>query len=439
VRPADAPSAPDEGGRIVTRQLYETLVEVDCEGAVHPGLATSWSYDDEGRRWRFTLRPDARFWDGSPVTAEAVVRAWLSTDRLAEARRGAPRFVSSSVSAPLELGVVLRDPTTFAERFARPALAVTGPGRVGGWPLGSGPYRPSEPGAGGARSGEIRLVARAADAPGLTFVPAQGADARSALDAGADVVVSSDPAVLAYARALPDVTITPLPWSRTYVLAAPEGDAWGSEAPPTAPADALEGLARGAVRAEARPTTPPFWWREGGCVHEALPGSTGSAGVVRSVPPDPATPSVRRIVYPRGDAVAQGIAERLVALASRGGAVPAWLMTAVSGLASGAGTIVAAGLAPERLARAVRRSEVLAFVVPVPRAPGGPCASALLAVEDETTGALFAPGARLRITPLVDVRPSLILRRGVDGIALDGDGTLRFLPGASAPAGGGRP
>jgi len=425
----------DAGARVVLRQLYQTLVEVDCEGRARPGLARSWSHDDEGRRWRFTLRPDARFWDGAPVTAEAVAHGWLSGDGPAAPRPGVPRIVSASVTGPLELSVVLRDPTRAPERFARVTAAVTGEGRVGGWPMGSGAYRPvTLPTA----AGEVALVAAAGDPRSpLAFVVQAGGDGRAALDAGADVLVTADPAVLAYARALPGLSIAALPWSRTYVLAAAESDAWGQEVPPTAPAEALEGLARGAVRADARPALAPFWWHEGGCGGEAVTPGSAPAAARRVGRADPGARA--RVAYPRGDAVAREIAERLVALAGRGSAVPAWLVTAVPGLPSAGGDLVAAGLDPAALARAARDGDALAFVAPVPRAPGGACTSSLLAAEDEVGRALFAPDSGLRLTPLVDVRPSLILRQGVGGIALDGDGTLRFIGDAAVPPAGSRP
>ena len=52
----------------------ETLVTVDAEGEMLPGLATEWSTDD-GRTWRFALREGATFHDGTPVTAEAAAAA----------------------------------------------------------------------------------------------------------------------------------------------------------------------------------------------------------------------------------------------------------------------------------------------------------------------------------------------------------------------------
>src|SRR5262245_30841033 len=78
-----APHPSNDSERLVFRQLYETLVSVDCMGRARPGLASSWRLDgnsnggSDGRMWIVTLRPDARFSDGSPVTAADVRAAWI--------------------------------------------------------------------------------------------------------------------------------------------------------------------------------------------------------------------------------------------------------------------------------------------------------------------------------------------------------------------------
>jgi ABC-type oligopeptide transport system substrate-binding subunit len=64
--------------------VFETLVELDDSGKVRPALAVSWRHDAASRRWQFRLRPNVKFQDGSPLTAEAVAAAlggngWLST------------------------------------------------------------------------------------------------------------------------------------------------------------------------------------------------------------------------------------------------------------------------------------------------------------------------------------------------------------------------
>ncbi len=57
----------------VTRQVLESLVTIDpVTGAPAPSLATSWTELDDGLGYRFVLRPDVEFHDGTAFNAEAV-------------------------------------------------------------------------------------------------------------------------------------------------------------------------------------------------------------------------------------------------------------------------------------------------------------------------------------------------------------------------------
>jgi len=77
--------APASSGYIFTRmQITETLMEAREDGAPLPGLAERWRVSADGLAWRFWLRPAARFHDGTPVTAAAVVRC-LQASRVAPA------------------------------------------------------------------------------------------------------------------------------------------------------------------------------------------------------------------------------------------------------------------------------------------------------------------------------------------------------------------
>ncbi|MEL7372867.1 MAG: peptide ABC transporter substrate-binding protein [Pseudomonadota bacterium] len=60
----------------VLGDLYEGLLTRDASGASVPGAAASWQILDDGTRYSFTLRDDARWQDGSPVTADDFVRGW---------------------------------------------------------------------------------------------------------------------------------------------------------------------------------------------------------------------------------------------------------------------------------------------------------------------------------------------------------------------------
>jgi peptide/nickel transport system substrate-binding protein len=56
---------------------YESLTHLEPNGEIGPGLATSWQYTGKtNTEFSFTLRHNARFSDGTPVTASAV-KAWL--------------------------------------------------------------------------------------------------------------------------------------------------------------------------------------------------------------------------------------------------------------------------------------------------------------------------------------------------------------------------
>ncbi|MDR3191583.1 MAG: ABC transporter substrate-binding protein, partial [Treponema sp.] len=52
--------------------VQEGLVGISNEGKIVPGLAESWT-DTDARVWKFQLRKNARFHDGTPVTPEDVI------------------------------------------------------------------------------------------------------------------------------------------------------------------------------------------------------------------------------------------------------------------------------------------------------------------------------------------------------------------------------
>ena len=65
-----ASTDPDNKG--ATRQVYEALLDIDSNLAIVPQLALTWKVVDL-HRWEFELRPDVRFHDGTPFTAEDVI------------------------------------------------------------------------------------------------------------------------------------------------------------------------------------------------------------------------------------------------------------------------------------------------------------------------------------------------------------------------------
>jgi len=52
--------------------VFDTPIAVDATGAYVPELATDWTVSEDGLTWTLTIRDDATFHDGTPVTAEDV-------------------------------------------------------------------------------------------------------------------------------------------------------------------------------------------------------------------------------------------------------------------------------------------------------------------------------------------------------------------------------
>ena len=59
----------------VIRDLFEGLVNQAANGNIIPGVATRWQTNDQ-KIWTFTLRNDAKWSDGTPVTAQDFVYSW---------------------------------------------------------------------------------------------------------------------------------------------------------------------------------------------------------------------------------------------------------------------------------------------------------------------------------------------------------------------------
>lgn len=140
-------SDPATSGYIFARMgIAETLVEVDAEGRLAPGLASGWTVDEAGLVWRFTLREGVRFHDASPLTAEAVVgslrHAWGKPGMLSSAPIAAIEAENDTVVITLEspfapLPALLTHSTTqvlapaaYAEEGRVTALIATGPYRL---------------------------------------------------------------------------------------------------------------------------------------------------------------------------------------------------------------------------------------------------------------------------------------------------------------------
>jgi peptide/nickel transport system substrate-binding protein len=93
--------------------VYDYLVDVTTTDAVAPRLAQSWQISEDGRQYTFKLVPNAKFHDGSALTAEDVI---YSFNRLRDPAVGSPKISLfdnlENIGAPDDLTVVFTLRTT---------------------------------------------------------------------------------------------------------------------------------------------------------------------------------------------------------------------------------------------------------------------------------------------------------------------------------------
>jgi hypothetical protein len=303
----------------------EPLIRIDCQGEIRPGIAVQWASDSGGKIWTFVL--------ASRRSASTVVSNWNAQN-----------------PGPKELGI--DSAVAIGESTIRVAL---------------GPVRDSVP----------RLFADsvlALDGDTMSTI-----NPRDALDRGADVVVTRDPAVAEYVAGRPDFMSFALPWNRTYVLLQPAG------AEPVIGGLRLDSLTRSlatdVVPAEARPAEGPFWWQR-------------TQGCLRSSSSGPSTPKLPRILYRRDDPAAAALAERIVALAQNA-------------------QLRAAGVSDSEFRAAYGDERYLGYIIALPRQVAAPC----------YRSSQLASGASIQ--PLIETRARAIIRRGSPPMAVDWDGGVR--------------
>ena len=410
IDPANAPRPTNEGERLLFRQLYETLIRVDCLGRAAPGLAESWRLDADGRTWIVTLREDARFSDGTQLTANDVRASWTRDGIGDVLRPDVSRLVQSIVAVgDRELAVTLERHRADAPlALAHQDLAIARRVAASPWPIGTrvGWMAADELRQGSAAS---MVTLTRANLPSIRFLIAPG-DPRDLLDQDIDLLLTRDPVALDYAATLPQFQSVPLAWGRTRVLLTPGR----SRSSPSLSPEARQVLADDAVRGEARGAEGPFWW-------QAL-----SDCDVPPPPPRSQSSPIPRVVYDANDGAARDLAERLVGLARASGPAATVFLDALLPDRPRRAYQRATGLPGEALAVARRRGADAAYVASVDSRPVEPCRE-LQAMMD---GAPWLDPET--IVPLVDTRLRAIARRGRSGVTVDWDGGM-LIAGVNAP------
>jgi hypothetical protein len=424
VDPSHAPSPHNDSERLLFRQVYETLVRTDCDLTVHPGLAASWRLDAAGTNWIVTLRRDARFTDGTPVTARDVITCW--TRGGSALHPDVARFIQSATALDdLTLSIALRYPipqrgdlAVAPDSLAQPALAVARFTSESPWPLGTRDRRLDPPAAAASGRTTISLVpatpasAAATSAPTsaavprdeitiLRFVVSPNRDARDLLDQGVDLIVTRDPNTLAYATVLAQFDSLPLPWLRSYVFVSREGAAT------TLAPEARQALAGDAVPGEARGSA--YDWRATVDQCTAKPPDAGAR------PQTLVAVTQARIAYDQADPVARALAERFAALSSVRPADGNRILDVLIPESRPRKLQTDPLRAPE-LSSALTRGADAGFVIALDHSMG--CAD--IATLQERAPWLTAQA----IVPLVDTRRRAVVRRGRSHITLEWDGSV---------------
>jgi hypothetical protein len=413
VDPGNAPRPSNDAEGLVFRQLYETLVRVDCRGRVVPALAASWRLEADGRTWIVTLRDGARFSDGEEVTAADVRAAWTRDPSGDELRPHASRLLESvALAGNRALAITLRSrrmdvPMALAHRD----LAVAKPVDGSPWPVGTRSARIAPDGRATAAAapdrGEITIVRDSL--PPLSIRVAPG-DPRDLLDRGADLLITRDPAALGYAATLPQFQSVPLEWQQTYVLVMPGR----ARALPSLTEDQRQALAADAVRGEARGARAPFWW-------QAVPDCTTAPA-----PPQARSGLTPRIVYDAGDGTARDLAERLVGLGRVASPSATALLDVLVPDRPRRSFQRVAGLSGPALALARRQGADAGYVMMVERQPIDPCRDMQILMEGSSW---IEPET---LVPLVETRMRAVVRRGRSGLAADWDGGVVLAGGSGS-------
>jgi oligopeptide transport system substrate-binding protein len=130
----DPQRAEDESSREIIRDLFEGLVGEAPDGELVAGAAASWDVSADGLEWTFSLRPDGRWSDGSPVSAADFVAGFRravdpatasSSAALLAPLEGAMEIIAGQ-QPPETLGVAALDDLRLALRLRSPAPYLLG-------------------------------------------------------------------------------------------------------------------------------------------------------------------------------------------------------------------------------------------------------------------------------------------------------------------------
>lgn len=137
-------------GTMIWSGLFDALTLLESDGTLQPALATSWTQDDPFT-WRFTLRRNVIFSDGSALDAKAVAAtlSWLLTQegRITEVGKELTNLASAEAISPYEIVIHLQEVDAILPiRMSLPLIveprkwSELGPAGFSKNPVGTGSY-----------------------------------------------------------------------------------------------------------------------------------------------------------------------------------------------------------------------------------------------------------------------------------------------------------
>ncbi len=134
----------------VFRNVFDALTRIEPDGSVAPLLAVSWSASEDTKTWEFTIRTNAKFHDGQPITADDIV--WNYKRLLGEMKSPVRSYISKltsvEVSAPNTVRFMLSEPFAPFDRqvslisiISKRAFEEIGAAKFALAPIGSGPFK----------------------------------------------------------------------------------------------------------------------------------------------------------------------------------------------------------------------------------------------------------------------------------------------------------
>lgn len=128
----------------VFHNVFEGLTGFDEQGDITPALAKSWSIDESGLVYTFTLRDDVTFHNGAKLTAADVVYTYESLTGLSGGEPLTQKFdMVSSVEAmdDYTVKITLSEPSPAFLTLTKIAVLPQGYTEQSTHPIGTGPYK----------------------------------------------------------------------------------------------------------------------------------------------------------------------------------------------------------------------------------------------------------------------------------------------------------